>query len=116
MGPTVKKNARLGFYRFLSLRGSRILTPSATVRVNTSPHYITVPVIGTDQAHQRPSVGPAVDTFTITEATILTTSVPWVCAGSHFDGPVWTTPPNVVAGGQRTLLKLQLVSKKNQVG
>jgi hypothetical protein len=34
---------------------------------------------------------------------------------SHFEGPVWTTPPNVVAG-QASLLELQLVSKRNQVG
>ena len=34
-----------------------------------------------------------------------------------FGGPVWTTPLNVVAaGGAGRLLKLQLVSKANQVG
>ncbi len=34
-----------------------------------------------------------------------------------FGGPVWTTPPNeVAAGGSGTLLKVQLVSKRNQVG
>jgi hypothetical protein len=33
-----------------------------------------------------------------------------------FGGPVWTTPPIVVAGGLGRLLKLQLVSKANQVG
>jgi len=33
---------------------------------------------------------------------------------SHFEGPVWTTPSNVV--GQTSMLTLQLVSKRNQVG
>jgi hypothetical protein len=32
---------------------------------------------------------------------------------SHFDGPVWTTQPNVVAGGRGTLLNLQLVQSES---